>query len=428
MTGVHGPAATAGNQGRLTWLLFACVVVAAPLYQIPGIPTTLTARVQATLLFAFLLAYGIHLLGAQRVAVPTGGTSLAFGGLLAAVAATAPATSATALGLGLFARTYLLPGMFFVLMYNFVRERRDLQYVARVLIISPALMAMYAILARIAAAGDTPTVSALLVYSNAESGLTLGRTAFATTLTFALPLLLASLARSHRRGTPGWLVGAPIVGLTALVLCLTWVRSAIVAAALTVLSLLWSQSRKKAVAALLLVLAFGLFLSPRIADWMRLTSPVDVFTSGRSYLIPVAVRIIRDHPLTGVGLGCFGSYSVALLPEEGMKYGIANPHSLPVYVASESGVAAGMACCLFTLGALALAIRVLSRSRDLLASAFAAVVLSGVLLSLVSAGIIFGNFFLNLPWWIALAALSRVSQGHWYELPRGDQCDGLLVC
>jgi O-antigen ligase len=165
------------------------------------------------------------------------------------------------------------------------------------------------------------------------------------------------------------------------------------------------------VAVVLLLLSVGLLLSPTIAVWMRATGSVDVLTSGRSYLVPVAAEIIEEHPLTGVGLGNFSSHAVALLSSAGAKYGTANPHNLPLYVASESGIVAGIACFLFILGAGTMATRILFRSRDPLVSALASVVLTGVLLSLVSAGVIFGNPFLNIPWWIAFAALLRVRQG-----------------
>ncbi|MCX5727499.1 MAG: hypothetical protein NTZ28_01405, partial [Nitrospirae bacterium] len=141
---------------------------------------------------------------------------------------------------------------------------------------------------------------------------------------------------------------------------------------------------------------------------------VDVLTSGRSYLVPVAAAIIEEHPIIGVGVGNFSSHAVTLLPLGGMKYGTTNPHDLPLYVASESGVLAGIACLLFILGACAIAIRVALESRDPLASAFAAIVLTGALLSFVGAGVIFGNLFLNLPWWVSLAVLLRVSQGRWH--------------
>jgi tetratricopeptide (TPR) repeat protein len=144
-----------------------------------------------------------------------------------------------------------------------------------------------------------------------------------------------------------WLYGAAAVLLTA-TLVLTYSRGALVVLALQLLTLLlWAAARAirsrtgapRPWAALLAAAAAAaaLLALPPVRDTIAAVGDLGGYSmQGRLRFWEAALQMLADHPLTGVGLGNFGSYYPQY--QRDWMYFSVDPHSWPLQLAAELGI------------------------------------------------------------------------------------------
>ena len=172
-------------------------------------------------------------------------------------------------------------------------------------------------------------------------------------LALALVFSLPWLARGGRYGPVLW----PVWAFAWIELILTFSRATLVAA--VVGCLLWvtvryryaMHGRQVAVLAGVPVVAvaglatvIGNMLVPRL-DPARMLHSVAV--TDRWHLLAIGARVVVAHPLLGVGAGNY-SLAEARLPLSAMS--VQPVHMVPLLVAAEAGVAAGLAWLALVLG------------------------------------------------------------------------------
>jgi hypothetical protein len=160
---------------------------------------------------------------------------------------------------------------------------------------------------------------------------------------FVLLFLMGPLALSMRRQM------APVLpfllfGMGVALLGLTFSRSAWLGLTVTGLFLVWKSSyldRKRLIAlGIIALLAISFTLLPlRYAVQARFSSsptPTEGFSSiARVWLAEQALELVREHPLTGVGIGGF---VIELARRAGVGYIVEPVHSLPLLAAAELGL------------------------------------------------------------------------------------------
>lgn len=122
-------------------------------------------------------------------------------------------------------------------------------------------------------------------------------------------------------------------------------------------------------------------------------------TSDRSRRVEATLEVIRDHPLTGVGLGAQPAESQARSEQRGSPTRFVS-HTTPLTVAAELGVL-GLVAYLGFLGGAAALIERVRRRRPTLGLA-----LGAVLLALVVHSLAYSGFFEDPVTWVVVAVAS----------------------
>jgi O-antigen ligase len=160
---------------------------------------------------------------------------------------------------------------------------------------------------------------------------------------FALILLLGPVALFLRKEKPNNLA-LLLLMMGASLLALTFSRSAWLALLIFSMILIWKSryfNRKRlAILLFMMSLSFLLTLLPYRelvqARTINTTSHAEEFSFiGRAWLNGEAIRIIREHPLTGVGIG---SFIIELARHAGKGYVIEPVHNVVLLVGAELGI------------------------------------------------------------------------------------------
>jgi len=160
---------------------------------------------------------------------------------------------------------------------------------------------------------------------------------------FALILLLGPVALFLRKDKPNNLALLLLVPGTAL-LALTFSRSAWLAIIVFSLVLIWKSKYfvRRRLAVLLAVMALGFVIT--LLPYRQLVEARTTNTSshseefsfiGRAWLSGEAIKMIREHPLTGVGIG---SFIIELSRRAGEGYVIEPAHNVLLLAGAELGV------------------------------------------------------------------------------------------
>lgn len=160
---------------------------------------------------------------------------------------------------------------------------------------------------------------------------------------YTLTFLLAPVALFLRRDLPNNLAALLLVPGVAL-LALTFSRSAWLGLIMFSVVLLWKskyfERKRLAVLLCLMALAFVLTLLPYRelveARTINTTAPTEEFSlRGRAWLNGQAVNMIREYPLTGVGIGTF---IIELARRSGEGYVIEPAHNILLLAGAELGI------------------------------------------------------------------------------------------
>lgn len=133
------------------------------------------------------------------------------------------------------------------------------------------------------------------------------------------------------------------------------------------------------------------------------------FTSDRSRRVELTVKVFRDHPLEGVGLGSQPAASQARSEQGGSPTRFVS-HTTPLTVAAELGVTGLLAYLAFLAGAAVLIERVRRRRPTL------GLALGAVLLALVVHSLAYSGFFEDPITWVVVAVASAALP---YSKPAG---------
>lgn len=114
------------------------------------------------------------------------------------------------------------------------------------------------------------------------------------------------------------------------------------------------------------VLIVGALTAPivsEIVDRYRPDNPMDEAFDERLYLMQIALNVIREHPIAGVGIAAYPHVLKDFVPMDSYDGWISTVHNYYLLVAAETGIAGLLAFVLFLLGAAKLSLE-LSSSRD----------------------------------------------------------------
>ncbi len=334
---------------RPEWLLLV-LIAALPWEDALGYPTETVSVVK--ILGALLLAgYALRALGTPTV-LRLPGTAWAVAALCVVVLLSLLAAEDASAGVGKALR-YLLFAVFFALLVQLVRTRRDVEACLRVLVLSLAVAA----------------VAALAAFVQREEPLAAGPIGdpndFAFFMATVLPLAgyLAIADRGRR-----WLWAACSLVVIAAMLA-TLSRGAAVGLAAVVV---WALATRKvplggvaaALLAAVVVLAVALTLwQPLIEERIQAKGSVAAQNvDSRQALWQAAIEMAADHPVLGVGPGRFGAESAAYALDQ--PVGLDDPvaHNSYLEVLAENGLFAFLALLAFVAGSWVLARRALARS------------------------------------------------------------------
>jgi O-antigen ligase len=155
----------------------------------------------------------------------------------------------------------------------------------------------------------------------------------AVLLTSALPRLLR-LQRDARWLAPGWLLGLGA-------LALTYVRGAWIGFAAGAVAALAGLGRRGLVGLLaLVVLGMALLVGlPRVRDRLTTIGTMsDDTTRDRVAMLEAGKRLVKEHPLTGVGPGQIKHVYPRVATPEAMRRSTSHLHNSPLQIAAERGV------------------------------------------------------------------------------------------
>lgn len=244
------------------------------------------------------------------------------------------------------------------------------------------------------------------------------------TIFFAQDLRVANAYTSYFRVTsvfkdPSLFGRSLVLGLAVLVVAL-WLNriSPVLAFALSVLlwaGLYFSYSQSSMVTLVVVTLAITLVAGDRAAritiaaaaGLALVTASVGVgiyaanhpssrVTSGRSRLVSVTTRVIRDHPLVGVGVGAQPKASHDEAAQRGLDSRDAS-HTTPLTVAAELGVVGALLYLLLLAGAVRVLWEAYLRDRAL------GLGLGAVFLTLFVHSLVYAGFFEDPVTWGTLA-------------------------
>jgi len=131
---------------------------------------------------------------------------------------------------------------------------------------------------------------------------------------------------------PAWLAGA-------VALALTFVRGAWIALTVGALGALLALRRVRAALALALVLAAIALVVPGVRDRLRSLGTVyDDTTRDRLAMLDAGLRLVREHPLTGVGPGQVKKVYPLVAGPEALRRSTSHLHDTPLQIAVERGL------------------------------------------------------------------------------------------
>jgi O-antigen ligase len=148
----------------------------------------------------------------------------------------------------------------------------------------------------------------------------------------ALPRV-ARLEREAAWGVPAWLASLLALGLTS-------VRGAWLGFVVGALgSALALRRRVLVVASLALVIVAVLTAAPPVRERLRtIGDPRDDTTRDRIAMWRGGLRIVRDHPVTGVGVGQMKHAYPLYAPAEALRRSTSHLHNTPLQILAERGV------------------------------------------------------------------------------------------
>jgi O-antigen ligase len=154
----------------------------------------------------------------------------------------------------------------------------------------------------------------------------------AMTLAATMPRL--TVLRTSRTA---WYAVAWAVSLTAL--ALTYVRGAWLGLAAAIALILAVRRNYAVLATAIVVAAALLVMLPSVSHRMRtIGDPADPTTRERMAMIHAGLRLLRDHPITGIGPGQVKRAYPIVAPPEAVRRSTSHLHNTPLQIAVERGV------------------------------------------------------------------------------------------
>ncbi|HEV8584479.1 MAG TPA: O-antigen ligase family protein [Methylomirabilota bacterium] len=152
-------------------------------------------------------------------------------------------------------------------------------------------------------------------------------------LTIVLALTLPRLAGFARRGLGAcaWVGGA-------VALALTEVRGAWLAFAAGVATIV-ALGRRARLALVLVVLPLAALAFPHVQERLRsIVDPTDVTARERLVMLHVGLRLVREHPVAGIGPGQVKAVYPAYAPPDALRRHTSHLHNTPLQLVVERGL------------------------------------------------------------------------------------------
>jgi len=166
-------------------------------------------------------------------------------------------------------------------------------------------------------------------------------------LVVALTSMLPVIAAAGRRGIA---IAVPWV-TSAVALALTLVRGAWLGFGAGILVALAGVRRRWIAVAAVAVVAAFLVAVPRVRERAEtIGDPADATTRERLAMADAGLRMLREHPLTGVGIGGVKRLYPVYAPPQAMRRHTSHLHNTPLQIAVERGLV-GLALWLWIFGA-----------------------------------------------------------------------------
>jgi O-antigen ligase len=183
----------------------------------------------------------------------------------------------------------------------------------------------------------------------------------------------------------------------------------LIAAVLIVAAVIWHRRAAMAIAVLAVVLLSASVASPHVRSALFKNSGngLNESTSGRAGLVSNGIKIARQNPVFGVGVGGFKHAYADLTHLKGKEPKKAASHNTPVTVAAESGIP-GLALLVWLVGAaLVVTFRRLGRSFEHRAALFVGLATAAIFVH----SLFYADFFEDPTTWglLGLAALSAAA-------------------
>ena len=308
------------------WLLLALTV---------GLAASISLAEITLVLLAAWLVFGPRPAVVPRAGWPLLGPLAAFAAwtLVAALASSRPAASLLA------AKGLLTLGAFYVVLHA-LPDRAAARRFATGLFLAVSLVALLAI-AQVGFCPAGGTVESgplrLLFHKCARArGFFSIYMTLAGVLTLVLVSVLPRLARGGRSAVwalPGWLAGVLALGLTHA--RGAWLGFAVGAVA----SALMLRRRWLVLVALALVIAGTLAVEPGVRERLRTVGDLaDDTARDRLAMLDAGLRLVRAHPVTGVGPGEVKRLYPAWATEEALRRSTSHLHDTPLQIVVERGI------------------------------------------------------------------------------------------
>ena len=308
------------------WLLLALTV---------GLAASISLAAIALVLLAAWLVFGPRPAVRPRAGWPLLGPLAAFAAwtLVAALASSRPVESLVA------AKGLLTLGAFYVVLHA-LPDRAAARRFATGLFLAVSLVALLAI-AQVGfcpAGGTVESGPLRLLFrkcARARGFFSIYMT-LAGVLTLVLVSVLPRLARGGRSAVwalPGWLAGVLALGLT-------YARGAWLGFAVgAVASALTLRRRWLVLIALALVIAGTLAVEPGVLERLRTVGDLaDDTARDRLAMLDAGLRLVRAHPVTGVGPGEVKRLYPAWATEEALRRSTSHLHDTPLQIVVERGI------------------------------------------------------------------------------------------
>lgn len=311
------------------WLLLALTV---------GLAASISLAELTLVLLAAWLVFGPRPPDAPRAGWPLLGPLAAFAAwtLVAAIASSRPGESILA------AKGLLTLGAFYVVLHA-LPDRAAARRFATGLFLAVSIVALLAIAQVGFCPGGNGTVesgAALVRLFFRKCARARGFFSIYMTLAGVLVLVLVSaLPRLARGGrTVAWALPAWLAGVVAL--GLTYVRGAWLGfAAGALASALALRRRWFVLGALVVVIAGALVLEPGVLERLRTVGDLaDDTTRDRLAMLETGLRLVRAHPITGVGPGGVKRLYPAWATEGALRRSTSHLHDTPLQVVVERGI------------------------------------------------------------------------------------------